>query len=56
MVSVLKESDYLNGRSHEVITNTLIRIAGRSSLCDEEVNNLLGMVKQVAWRIKSQSS
>jgi TrmH family RNA methyltransferase len=55
VVSVLEESDYLNGRSHEIVTNTLIRIAGRSSLCDEEVNNLLGMVKQVAWRIKSQS-
>jgi len=54
-VSVLESSDYLNGRSKAIVTNTLIRLAGRSQLQNEEVNNLLGMVKQLEWWFRTHS-
>ena len=53
VISVLDSADYLNGRSKEIVTNTLVRIAGRSELQNEEVNNLLGMVKQLEWWFRS---
>lgn len=55
-VSVLESSDYLNGRSKAVVTNTLIRLTGRSKLQNDEVNNLLGMVKQLEWWFKTHSN
>ena len=54
VVSVLESSGYLNGRSEEIVTNTLIRIAARTHLENDEVNNLLGMVKQLEWWFKEQ--
>ena len=53
VISVLDSADYLNGRSKEIVTNTLVRIAGRSELQNEEDNNLLGMVKQLEWWFRS---
>ena len=48
-VEVLDASGYLNGRSEEMVTNTLVRLAGRAELTEDEVNNLLGMVKHLSW-------
>jgi TrmH family RNA methyltransferase len=48
-MSVLKTAGYMDGRSVFFVFNILARIAGRADLSDEEVNNLLGMVKQAQW-------
>ena len=48
-VEVLGTAGYLNGRSEETVTNTLVRLAGRAELQEDEVNNLLGMVKHLRW-------
>ena len=48
-IEVLDTSGYLNGRSEEMVANTLIRLAGRADMTDDEVNNLLGMVKHLGW-------
>jgi tRNA/rRNA methyltransferase len=55
MVGVLDASGYLNGRPTDVVSNTLIRLAGRSALQQEELNQLMGMVKQLDWWFKAQS-
>ena len=47
---------YLDGRSRQIVTSTLVRLAARAEMSDEEANNLMGMVKQVDWWIKAQSS
>ena len=54
-LGVLKDAGYLEGRSRPIVANTLIRLAGRTDLSHEEVNNLLGMIKQVEWWLKEQS-
>ena len=48
-VEVLETAGYLNGRSEEMVANTLVRLAGRAELTEDEVNNLLGMVKHLSW-------
>ncbi len=48
-VEILGTAGYLNGRSEEMVTNTLVRLVGRAELQEEEVNNLLGMVKHLRW-------
>ena len=48
-VEVLETAGYLNGRSEEMVANTLVRLAGRADLTEDEVNNLLGMVKHLGW-------
>ena len=48
-VGVLETAGYLNGRSEEMVANTLVRLAGRADLTEDEVNNLLGMVKHLGW-------
>ena len=48
-IEVLDASGYLNGRSEEMVANTLIRLAGRADMTNDEVNNLLGMVKHLGW-------
>jgi tRNA/rRNA methyltransferase len=54
-LEVLNGSGYLDGRSRPIVANTLIRLAARTDLSFEEVNNLLGMIKQVDWWLKEQS-
>ena len=54
-VGVLEEIGYLDGRSTLVVANTLTRIAARAHLNDEEVNNLLGMVKHLKWWTATRS-
>ena len=53
-VGALTDVGYLEGRSSLVVSNTLARIAARAHLTDEEVNNLLGMVKHLRWWIGSR--
>jgi len=53
-VEALTDVGYLDGRSSLVVSNTLTRIAARANLTDEEVNNLLGMVKHLRWWIRSR--
>ena len=53
-VEVLDTAGYLNGRSEEMVANTLVRLAGRAELSDDEVNNLLGMVKHLSWWSKNR--
>lgn len=48
-IGVLDEIGYLEGRSTLVVANTLTRIAARARLNDDEVNNLLGMLKHLQW-------
>jgi len=48
-VEVLGTAGYLNGRSEDMVANTLVRLAGRADMTDDEVNNLLGMVKHLSW-------
>ena len=55
-LNILTESGYLDGRSRRIVTNTLVRLAARAELSDEEANNLMGMLKQVNWWIKERSS
>ena len=55
-IYALGESGYLNGRSRQQVTNTLIRLAARAELSNEEANNLMGMLKQVNWWFKARSS
>jgi len=55
-LEALSESGYLDGRSKRIVTNTLVRLAARAEMTDEEANNLMGMVKQVNWWFKEQSS
>ena len=52
----LDTSGYLDGRSRRLVTNTLVRLAARAELSDDEANNLMGMIKQVNWWFKEQSS
>ena len=52
----LESSGYLDGRSRRIVTNTLVRLAARAEMSDEEANNLMGMIKQVNWWFKEQSS
>ena len=54
-IEVLHEIGYLEGRSTLVVANTLTRIAARAQLRDEEVNNLLGMLKHLQWWRSSRS-
>jgi tRNA/rRNA methyltransferase len=54
-LEVLSGSGYLDGRSRPIVANTLIRLAARTDLSFEEVNNLLAMIKQVDWWLKEQS-
>lgn len=55
VMEVLDTTEYLQGRSDPVVSNTLIRLAARADLRQEELNNLLGMVKQVRWWLKARS-
>ena len=55
-LSALQASGYLDGRSRRLVTNTLVRLAARAEMSDEEANNLMGMIKQVNWWLKEQSS
>ena len=48
-VEVLETSGYMNGRSEEMVTNTLTRLLGRAEPTEDEINNLLGMVKHLGW-------
>ena len=32
-----------------MVANTLVRLAGRADLNEDEVNTLLGMVKHLGW-------
>ncbi len=54
-MSVLDHAGYLVGRSRLTVTSTLARVAARAELSDEELNNLLGMVKQMEWWSKERS-
>ena len=54
-LGVLNDAGYLDGRSRPIVANTLIRLTARADLSQEEVNNLLGMIKQVDWWLKEQS-
>jgi tRNA/rRNA methyltransferase len=51
----LDSSGYLDGRSRRIVTNTLIRLSARADMSHEEVNSLLGMIKQVNWWLKERS-
>ena len=53
-IGALTDVGYLDGRSSLVVSNTLARIAARASLTDDEINNLLGMVKHLRWWIRSR--
>ncbi len=55
VISVLGASGYLKGRPDDVVANTLIRLSGRCELKDEELNQLMGMVKQLDWWFKDQA-
>ena len=55
-INVLTDSGYLDGRSRRLVTNTLVRLAARAELSDDEANNLMGMLKQVNWWFKARSS
>jgi TrmH family RNA methyltransferase len=54
-LGVLNDAGYLDGRSRPIVANTLIRLAARTDLSQEEVGNLLGMIKHVDWWLKEQS-
>ncbi len=53
---ILDTCGYLDGRSRRIVNSTLVRLAARAELSDDEANNLMGMMKQVNWWIKMQSS
>ena len=55
-MDILDTSGYLDGRSQRIVSSTLVRLAARVELSDDEANNLMGMLKQVNWWIKEQSS
>jgi len=55
-LDALDTAGYLDGRSRRIVTNTLIRLSARTDMSHEEVNSLLGMIKQVNWWFKERSS
>jgi tRNA/rRNA methyltransferase len=55
-LNALETSGYLDGRSRRIVTNTLIRLSARADMTHEEVNSLLGMIKQVNWWFRERSS
>ena len=53
-IETLESSGYLDGRSRRLVTNTLMKITAKANLSEDEINNLMGMIKQANWWFKAR--